>query len=133
MSAASAERAKVISPTPMVALELSPGYTKLVRPARTAQTALISDAGIAEATILSSKLIAVTGKKIGLANLILVDEAGVQIANLRVQVVGRTDFRVGAVVPVRREIRVRNFGIEGKGSEKTFLCAEGCAPMPFPP
>ncbi len=111
-------------------IELKPGVTRLVRPERPVQTAIISDPRIAEATILTMNVVAVTAKALGAVNLILLDESGSQISNTHVQVVAGADLRSGEFVPPRREVRVRGFGA-AKDQDRTFLCANGCAPMPL--
>ncbi|MDB5570851.1 MAG: hypothetical protein JWN93_2034 [Hyphomicrobiales bacterium] len=115
------------------AIELKPGLTRIVQPGRSVQTVLMSDSRIADATLLTTNVVAVTGKSLGAANLILLDDQGAEISNTPVQVVAGADLRAGPVAPLRRQVRVRGFGGPGPEQDRSFLCANGCAPMPLLP
>jgi Flp pilus assembly secretin CpaC len=111
----------------LTALELKPSLTKLVKPDKAIGSFLISDPEVAEVTIMNLDTIAVTGKRTGTANLVLLDESGALITNMPIQVVPGPDYKEGAAAPLRREIRVTRFGKGDEILERNYLCAPDCA------
>ena len=106
-------------------LEITPGLTKLIKPDRTVQSVLTGNPNVADASIINLNSIAITGKAVGVTNVILFDAQGKVISNTRVQVVSGDNFREGRVVSEGNEVQVLSLG----GPTRTYLCGSGCSEM----
>ncbi|HEX2256751.1 MAG TPA: pilus assembly protein N-terminal domain-containing protein [Afifellaceae bacterium] len=63
------------------------GYSELIRTEKPAETIIIGNDQVANATIASAGTIVVTGNALGSTNLILLDETGAEISSATVRVV----------------------------------------------
>jgi hypothetical protein len=106
-------------------LELKPGLTKIVRPGRPVQVVAIGNPNLADASVINLNSIAITGKGIGVTNLILFDDKGEEISNTTIQVVRGTAFREGNDVEERREITIESLG----KATRRYLCGSNCSAM----
>lgn len=111
-------------------IELTPGMTQLLQVGKELNTILLSDPRVAEATVINSRSVSITGRGLGLANLLLLDASGVPTLTIRIQVVAAADVHDGPSPPPRRAVRVRSFGPDRHDDERIFLCGVGCAPTP---
>lgn len=102
-------------------IDVRVGYSEVLSSERVAETVIVGNDAIANATIAARNTIVVTGNSIGSTNLILLDEAGAEILSSTVR-----------VVPVdprpRHSVRL----ITGGADESTsvYVCGPepGCAP-----
>ena len=79
-SAMAADALKPASPPKVI--ELQPGMTKIFKVDPAVHTVLIGNPNIANASVISFNVVAITGLGIGLTNIILFDERGEEITEI---------------------------------------------------
>jgi hypothetical protein len=106
------------------AIQVTMGRSELLRPNREVKTIVVGNEAIADATLSDiNDMIVLTGKTVGLTNLILLDADGNEILNATVQVTSATQG------PRTTEVRV----FRG-AAETRYLCGIGysnCNPAPI--
>ena len=106
-------RARALTAAPVV---IAPGQVELRRYSREPGTVIVGDAEVAVASIVSSKILVLTGLQPGETNVIVLDDGGDEIDQVTLRVVERGD-----TVVVRR------------GLERQLLrCDPACAPLDEP-
>ncbi|MBM6583668.1 pilus assembly protein N-terminal domain-containing protein [Microvirga sp. BT689] len=80
-----------------------------------ARTVIIGNPAIVDGTLSDEKTIVLTGKAVGTTNMIVLGEAGREIANLMVN-----------VVPNRSQLTTVHQG----EAQQTYTCADACRPLP---
>lgn len=122
------------APSAAKIVELRPGMVTILRltQGRTFKNIVIGNPNIADASAINLGAIAITGKGVGLTNLILFDEEGNPFSNWKIQVVQGNALVGARYVEERREIRVMSLwgGAAGGTSipkDRRYLCAENCS------
>jgi Flp pilus assembly secretin CpaC len=96
------------------AMQLTKGFSEVVRPSRPARTIVVGDPKFVEATVGGGQSIVLTARNEGTTNLILLDEMGNEIS--------RTTINVGQPNPNADRILIRS----GHKGYKHYVCDPGC-------
>ena len=83
-------------------VELTPGFTKLIRFAQPIATVVIGNPEVADARAQTDRSIAIVGRTVGVTNLIALDGGGVEVFNAMVIVGARDAGKV--VVHTRKQL-----------------------------
>jgi Flp pilus assembly secretin CpaC len=110
---AAAAAAIAVSPAIAETIDVIVNQAKVMRIARPADVVIIGNPAIADATIQDSQTLIITGRSFGTTNLIVLDAAGLAIAD-EIIAVGAQDQNV--VTVYRRD------------SRETFSCNPDCSP-----
>lgn len=113
-------------------LELSPGVTKLQLVGHAFQTIIIGNPNVANASAVNMKYVSVTGKGVGLTNIIILDESGNTILDRPIQVVSGNAYISGDFVQERHEIKLIRFNknkkdTDGREADERYLCSNDCS------
>ncbi len=126
---ASAMAADALEPaSPPKVIELQPGMTKIFRVDRPIHTVLIGNPNIANASVISFNVVAITGLGIGLTNIILFDERGEEMANTKIQTVGAHSYLARNPPVARHEVRVIGWAAKDRDRvpDRRYLCGTNC-------
>jgi hypothetical protein len=121
-------------------MELQPGMVKILKSRRFVQSIVVGNPNIVDATAINLNAIAITGKGVGLTNVILFDGEGKRISDRRIQVVEAEVYEAGGHVEAGSEVRVVSLWdgpsaqAQGGGSkqmpkDRRYLCAPACSYM----
>ena len=83
-------------------VQLTPGFTKLVRFGRTIATVVIGNPDVVDARAQTDRAIVLVGKTVGITNLIVLDDTGAEVFNSLVIVGARDAGKV--VVHTRKQL-----------------------------
>jgi len=124
----------------MAIMELQPGMVKIlnVKPELYVQSIAVGNPNVVDATAINLNAIALTGKGVGLTNVVLFDGEGRKISDISIQVVTASVYQTGGFFQAAREIRVVRLWngpspqSQGSGSiqvpkERRYLCAPACS------
>jgi len=115
-------------------VELWPGMVKILKVDARFQSVLIGNPNVADASAITSNVIAITGKAPGLTNLILIDEKGEEIFDTRIQIVSLEAYYDYDIIQPkeRRVVTVTPFNSKGILPDRKYLCAGTCSEMVGP-
>ena len=97
-----ADSAQAQTTQPSDAVQLTPGFTKLVRFDRTITTVVIGNPEVVDARAQTDRAIVLVGKAVGITNLIVLDDGGNEVFNSLVVVGARDAGKV--VVHARKQL-----------------------------
>ena len=125
-SAMAADALEAASPPKVI--ELQPGMTKIFRVDQPIHSVLVGNPNIANVSVISFNVVAITGNGIGLTNIILFDERGEEMMNTRIQTVGASSYLARDRPVARHEVRVIGWGGKDRDRvpDRRYLCGSNC-------